>query len=429
MNKGHHLTWHATIQNPQLEADFIDFQADKTRPLVLGVIGILLLVEVIAVSLDFYASEGAATSLFTALMRTLTIVFEVLCWWLIYRYPKHNNAVVLSLTFIIMVMMLWGLHSHDSYDYIVPITLISTSLVVYILAPINWSYRVIFNIIFTLSGLWIWIQKGPDIMDVNRVLVWLLFAQGAGMLSAYISSRNSRILYLQSLKLRRQLAREKQLLARNNTIIDVLSHEVRTPLSTICLQADMLDGSDQPGSLDQSVIRRIKNTSQSLVKMMDGWIISGKELDFSTSQINTHLQPIINQAVETVQHTFVDAKIRLQSKQRLNTYFDERVLLVAIKSLLNNSLQHGHSTYGSSISSYLIKDTVYVCIRDWGKGMPTEEVLTLFDRRPATTISDSDGLGVGLHLLRKLIHSSGGDLRAYSSPQTGTLMILTLPKV
>lgn len=100
---------------------------------------------------------------------------------------------------------------------------------------------------------------------------------------------------------------------------------------------------------------------------------------------------------------------------------------VAIKSLLNNSLQHGDSVHGSRIRSYLINDTVHICIRDWGKGMSPEEVLTLFDRRPATSQSDSDGLGVGLHLLRKLIHSSGGDIRAYAKTDVGTLMVLSLP--
>lgn len=421
------LTWYATIKDPGLEQRFIRFNANKTRGLFLGCIAILLAIESLGLGLDIYAQQGAAASFSMALARAAAFTLELTCGWLIYRYPQKDYWPRVVFVAGVMVLMLWPMLSHDSYSYIIPINLICTSLAIYVLAPINWSLRVIFNLLFSTAGMVIWLQFGPSHMDVNRVVVWLIFAQSAGILSAYISSRNSRIVFLQSLKLKQQLAREKQLLARNNTIIDVLSHEVRTPLSTINLQADMLDGSKQPGSLDQRVIERIKNTSQSLVNMLDGWILSGKELDFSTSQINTPILPIINQAVETVQNTFADAQITLQSRHKPNTYFDERVLLVAIKSLLNNSLQHGSSTHGIRISSYLVKDTVYICIRDWGQGMSSEDILTLFDRHPATAQSDSDGLGVGLHLLRKLIHSSGGDIRAYAKAGAGTLMVLSLP--
>lgn len=417
------LSWYATIKDPDIERGFIRYYAAKTRGLFLGCIAILLAVEALGLGLDIYGNQGAANNVSMAIARAAAFVLEICCGWLIYRYPDKDYWPRVTLIAGIMLLMLWPMLSHGSYSYIIPINLICTSLAIYVLAPIDWSLRVVFNLLFTMAGMAIWLQFGPDDMDVNRVIVWLIFAQSAGILSAYINSRNNRIVYLQRMRLNEQLEREKQLVQRNNTIMDVLSHEVRTPLTTINLQTEMLQRTNAANNIDDKIIQRIKQTSQHLVQILDSWILSGKELDFSPSSSLIDPAQIITQCVDKQPNQTVT----VITKPLPKVHFDERILLVAIRSLLNNCQQHGKSKHGCRISSYVNKGQVQICIRDWGKGMSQEQQLTLFDRHSSQAQSDANGLGVGLHLLRKLIHSSGGDIMAKSSKGVGALIILSIP--
>lgn len=109
--------------------------------------------------------------------------------------------------------------------------------------------------------------------------------------------------------------------------------------------------------------------------------------------------------------------------------FDKRILLLAVKGLLCNAALHGSNERGVRLNNYVSGAHVHFVIRDWGQGMIDTQLAELFSRRSAKQSNHtSSGLGMGLHLLQRLINTGGGMVRAYSKPQVGTLMVLSLPR-
>jgi len=202
--------------------------------------------------------------------------------------------------------------------------------------------------------------------------------------------------------------------------------EVRTPLSTINLQADLLRSSNSQDNTNV-IVQRIKSTSNQLVRVLDEWILSGKEINFSVSGDLKTPNNAFQRAIDLVMNSFPNAKLQIHKPCFADVRFDERVLLLSLNSLITNSLIHGASTKGTRINLYNDKEHLHIAIRDWGTGMDTRQLSEIFDRQSLTHVEHGSGLGVGLHLLHKLVVSSGGNIKVYSRQSVGSLFVLSVP--
>jgi len=98
----------------------------------------------------------------------------------------------------------------------------------------------------------------------------------------------------------------------------------------------------------------------------------------------------------------------------------ERVVI----NLIENAWQHAYSTKGFQISFRRHTGHAEVCFRDFGQGINPDLIPRLFDYKSKG--SDSQGSGIGLYLVRELVHRMKGTIRVESTGHEGTVLVVRL---
>ncbi len=110
--------------------------------------------------------------------------------------------------------------------------------------------------------------------------------------------------------------------------------------------------------------------------------------------------------------------------------FDERLMYRVLQNLLMNSILHNPP--GTAIDVTIQKESnqsISIKITDNGVGMDQETLSNLFQKyyRGTTTISSEFGTGLGMAIVKNLIHAHGGQISVESTPGNGTSFTILLP--
>jgi PAS domain S-box-containing protein len=212
--------------------------------------------------------------------------------------------------------------------------------------------------------------------------------------------------------------------AKTNFIATV-SHELKTPISSIKMSAQLLTDL-RVGELNeeqQELIRSITDDSDRLLK------ITGELLNMSqveTGNIQLKLQPtdparIVDQAIQAVTFQAQQKGIRIQSSVAedlpLIQADVEKTSWVLI-NFLTNAIKFSPDQSGVEISAYRSKDKVEFLVADHGRGIDEKYLPRIFERYfkvPGT--HDRNGTGLGLSISKEFIEAQGG--RIWVSSQLG----------
>jgi signal transduction histidine kinase len=108
--------------------------------------------------------------------------------------------------------------------------------------------------------------------------------------------------------------------------------------------------------------------------------------------------------------------------------FDKRLMKLAIRQLLDNALKYTSAETAVEIGAQVEDDVLSVQVTDYGKGIPTEEQLRIFDRfyRSPSVKRQIPGSGLGLSIAHGIVRAHNGELTVSSRPGLTTFRI-TLP--
>lgn len=312
-------------------------------------------------------------------------------------------------------------------DGVGSVNLIGGVLFIYLLFLLSWRAKLALAIIYSLGILIGWGLTPNSSPDIYYFLFWTLVANLVGAFVAYQRHTTERINMHQQMVLEQGLQEKHKLLQHNNAITDLLSHEIRTPLTTISLQADLLKR--HADTSQRRIGEYIYDNSQALINMIESWLTTNQNHTSAIEFIPFSSKQLIEQVINDTKAHFPDTTFINQTKPLASIQFDERVLMLALKSLLSNAATHGHSGQGIRLSSYTSHSHIYFVVRDWGQGMRDFQLEELFARRSAKDVLPAQpGLGMGLHLLKRLINMADGDIKAYSKINIGTLIVLRIPR-
>lgn len=221
--------------------------------------------------------------------------------------------------------------------------------------------------------------------------------------------------------------------AKTNFIATV-SHELKTPISSIKMSAKLLTD-NRVGSLNteqEELLKSITDDSDRLLK------ITGELLNMSqveTGKIQLKLQPavpkeIVEQALESIQAQVLQKKILIQ-KDIPDTLdkvqADKEKTSWVLVNLLTNAIKHSSefSTIGVSIKQEN-KKIIFV-VKDTGKGINEKYLPKVFDRYfKVPGIYDQSGTGLGLAISKEFIEAQGGDISVESKPGEGSTFSFSL---
>ncbi|HEX2949997.1 MAG TPA: GAF domain-containing sensor histidine kinase, partial [Armatimonadota bacterium] len=215
--------------------------------------------------------------------------------------------------------------------------------------------------------------------------------------------------------------------------IENVTHEFKTPLTTILGYASLLDSHDDPGVRD--VISRIERSANRLRQMI------GDMLDLSRIEVGRlpltpqacSIQAVAREVVDSLQITAkekgLDLHLDLPSTLP-NVWVDRSSLERVLTNLIDNAIKY---TDNGSITITGISDEQEVCIEvsDTGRGISPKALTNLFGRfyrgeQPVTEGKESTGLG--LSIVRSLIETQAGRVWVRSVLGRGSTFGFSLPR-
>jgi signal transduction histidine kinase len=233
-------------------------------------------------------------------------------------------------------------------------------------------------------------------------------------------------------QLQEAVERERRVEATRRDLVTAVSHDLRTPLSSLRAMVEAIDEGvieDAPG-LRRYAMEMRRSVSQ-LVSMVDD-LFELVQIDASAIETETHrarLVEIVNSAVATVG---VQAR-----EKRLSVVTDlngaeeapcsPRITRV-LQNLLVNAVRHTPADGTVRVHASRSEDWLVVAVEDTGEGMAPEDLARVFEPFfRADPARSGTGAGLGLALARRIVESLGGRIEAESRPAVGSRFSVQLP--
>ena len=254
-------------------------------------------------------------------------------------------------------------------------------------------------------------------------------------------------------KIQLELAEKEQLAELNqlkSEFISHVSHELRTPLTAIRWSVEnLLDGiPEEPTPKIREYLTGIHDSTQHLSRMIENLLdisrIEADRIEVFPEKLN--LAAEIHHALELLKPSADQKEIQfdLNLNPELWLKADRDHLQAIFVNLLENAIKYSLPGNNVRIQTYLIQSTqsnrlaypagdmVEISIRDDGIGIPAEKLATIFEifeRVKTEKTAREKGLGLGLHIVKKLVELQGGQIRVESEVQKGSTFYVTLPNV
>ncbi len=223
------------------------------------------------------------------------------------------------------------------------------------------------------------------------------------------------------LNLQQALQRQKVLTAeeacRTGQLTADISHQLKTPLTTLKLYTEMDAGPHMEGCLEQ--INRMETLIQSLLRL-ERLCADGYTFHFAQADVRR----VIGEQWESLQPAYPEKRLHLQGTATI--LCDRQWLGEAFGNLLKNACEHT-SQNGEIWVQLQRTDTLFLCtLEDNGGGVKDSEVPKLFQRFYRAEHCAGNGAGIGLAIVKEIIHRHHGTIVAENG-RRGLKMTVTLP--
>jgi len=226
--------------------------------------------------------------------------------------------------------------------------------------------------------------------------------------------------------------------ARQKTsFVSNVSHELKTPLTTIRMYAEMLgEGTIKEERKRDNYLQTIVKESQRLTRLVNN-LLDFSRLEQGRRQYHLEqvdLNRLLLALIEQQQPRLTEAGLTIEldvPEQTLTLASDRDALEQIILNLLDNAIKYAGA--GKSLSIELSGEAgrVRLRLRDYGPGIPAAHRQRIFDkfhRVDNSLTTRQQGSGLGLSIARQLAEGLGGELRYLPVQSAGSCFELSLPQ-
>ena len=239
-----------------------------------------------------------------------------------------------------------------------------------------------------------------------------------------VNSRTSEL--IQSNK-KLQLANEKLKMhdKMQKEFINIAAHELRTPTQSIMGYIEMLEL--YPANIKNYIIS-LKSNSERLYRLIQDILDITKieSGNLALQKTNFDLNEVINNVIRDLSTRKNEkeknqrVKFIFQLKDTIKLFADKERIYQVISNLIKNAIKFASEDSKIEIFLEKIKDekkekeSVFVKVRDNGKGIDSEILSRLFSK--FTTKSEYGGTGLGLYIAKNIVEAHRGTIRGYNNP-------------
>ena len=225
------------------------------------------------------------------------------------------------------------------------------------------------------------------------------------------------ILYIFYITYKNLLKQKKQVLVLHD-MVDNVSHEMRTPISTMKLASVNLQKKHNDSNfsvLDRQILRLEK-----LLQPLTDPDVTTEKSDYGLNDIN-HL-------LSDLQTAEINGQVNLLSFPEQTIQVNKVLFETIISNLITNSFKYGASDVNLSVE--LLDDVLQVKVQDNGQGIDADELPYIFEkfyRVQKDNIHNTKGLGLGLYIVKKVVDQFNGDIKVKSQINKGSEFLIVLP--
>lgn len=234
--------------------------------------------------------------------------------------------------------------------------------------------------------------------------------------------------------------RQKKLSEMKNDFINNMTHEFKTPISTISLASQML--TDPSVNKSPAMLDHVSGVIADETKRLRFQVEKVLQMSmFDRQKTNLKLSDIpINEIVNTVVNTFTLKVEKAGGKIETNLEAEDDICMVdemhftnVIFNLLDNAYKYARENVPLHLvitTKNLGEDKIEIRIKDNGIGIRHDDLKKIFEkfyRVPTGNLHNVKGFGLGLSYVMKIVKDHGGDIKAESELGQGTTFIITMP--
>ncbi|HIA51588.1 MAG TPA: PAS domain S-box protein [Candidatus Melainabacteria bacterium] len=231
---------------------------------------------------------------------------------------------------------------------------------------------------------------------------------------------------------------EKQRLEQlRKDFVQMVSHDLRTPLTSINMLLSML-GQDRFGKLDEQgykAVNRAQSNADYLIKLVSD-LLDAEKLESGDLEIElqaTSVATIIRKVVDATQDASRAQKVKVLTEiQEGGLIADEDRLVQVLINLVSNAVKYSQPDSQVTIRGAVGPDAAQFSVIDHGPGIPENQREAIFQRYKQLSQPKNlkkRGFGLGLAICKSLVDAHKGKIWLESEVGKGSTFSFTIPKL
>jgi PAS domain S-box-containing protein len=230
------------------------------------------------------------------------------------------------------------------------------------------------------------------------------------------------------------ITERKQDEIRKNDFIGMVSHELKTPLTSLNAIIQVANAKLKTSDDQFLVGAMIKANTQvkRMSSMINGFLNvsrleSGKIL---IEKGNFDIEELVKEIAEEMSLTVTTHQINLELCRPQEIYADRDKINSVISNLISNAVKYSPKDTAIQISCSINENEIAISVKDEGVGIKPADVAKIFDRYYRVESSNTkhiSGFGIGLYLSAEIVERHGGKIWVESEPGKGSTFYFSLP--
>ncbi len=232
---------------------------------------------------------------------------------------------------------------------------------------------------------------------------------------------------------------QKKVADIKNDFINNMTHEFKTPISTISLASEVLLKSDPKAAEErvrhysriiQDENNRMKTQVEYILKMA---LLQKTEIKLKLSYKNIH--SLINDAIDTLCLDQFEKQITIDYQYNAKdpmAFVDEMHFYNIVTNMISNAAKYSNSSVHITIRTKNTGNGIVISFQDNGIGIRKEFIPHIFDkfyRVPTGNLHNAKGFGLGLYYVKEMVNAHNGTIEVESEPDKGTAFSIFLPSI
>jgi PAS domain S-box-containing protein len=234
--------------------------------------------------------------------------------------------------------------------------------------------------------------------------------------------------------LERALAEQKKTEELRELLVGVVGHDLRSPLASITMGAAIMLKRGRLEDADVKATARIARSADRMAKIIS------QLLDFTRARLGggipvdrrlVDLAEICAEVIAEQETAHPDRALRFDADMDTKGLWDRERLAQVVANLIGNAIRHGKPDGPIDVRLRAQGDAVCLQIHNDGSPIPADLLPSIFDpfrRHGISAGRNSDGLGLGLFIVREMVRAHSGEIGVQSTEAEGTTFSVTLPR-